>query len=64
MILINRNNYNYLKDNAIENYIIKKMKEEIIILVYILMMLLEIVKKDGIETPRKASIGLITNDLY
>ena len=43
-------------------YIIKT-KEENIILVYLLMMLLEIVKKDGIETPREASIGLITKYL-
>ena len=44
-------------------YIIET-KEEIIILVCILMMLLEIVKKDKIETPKEVSIGLITNYLH
>ena len=39
------------------------MKEEIIVLVYILMMLLEIVRKDGIEIPREASIRLTTKYL-
>ena len=40
-----------------------KTKEEIIILVNILVILLEIVKRDGFETPRKALIELITNYL-
>ena len=59
VILVNYIHYNYLHYNAIECLHSKNKRKYHNISLHISKWL-----KDGIETPRKALIGLITNDLY